>query len=320
MRKAVAAGVEALGDHLLPHGIAGQVIVVAPEVVQLVVLASEQLGQQYARQGESLLGNRGNLSYRALGAGNYFAAPAPDPAGQQEENRQHRQGHQRELPRQEEHGHHHGDQRNDAGHGVGEGPCNNGLDAIDVVGHSGLHLTGAGAGEETQRHPQQVVVDGLLQVAGNILPHPAGEVRLDDTQRSANHHDGRDHPGQEPEQHQVQRTVGRKQRRVENLLDQHRVDHAQPSVDHYEQPNDGHWQLVRAQQPEDAAHQAMPGPVVELAVLVMLRRVRHLVSCQCVSRRPAVVNGWGRRGQVRGAGWGPRYRRCTRRRPHSTPR
>ena len=49
----------------------------------------------------------------------------------------------------------------------------------------------------------------------------------------------------------------REQGRVEHLLDQHRVDDAQPGVQHNEQANDRDRQLVRREQPHDAARQAV---------------------------------------------------------------
>ena len=54
----MAAVVEALGNHPLPHGEPGQLVSVPAEMVQLVVLPAEKLGQQYARHRERLLGHR----------------------------------------------------------------------------------------------------------------------------------------------------------------------------------------------------------------------------------------------------------------------
>ena len=249
-------------------------------MVQLVVLASEELCQQYAGHGERLLGDRGDLGHGTLGAGHHLPPPAPDPAGEQEEDRQDRHRHQREFPRQEQHGDHDGDQRGNAGNEVGEGVGHHRLDSVYVVGDPRLHFAGAGAGQETQRHPKQVVVDALLQIARHILPHLAGQVGLDDAQHPARHGDGRHQPGEQPEEHQVQRAVGGEKGRVEDLPDEDGVDDAQAGADDYQHTHNGNRQLVGAEQPDDSSHQAVLAAFVQLTVMVRLHEIRRRLSCR----------------------------------------
>ena len=71
-----------------------------------------------------------------------------------------------------------GNERDHAAYGVGEGAGHHRFDAVDVVRDPGLHFAGAGPGQEAQRHPQEVAVDRLLQVAGHILSDPAGDIGL----------------------------------------------------------------------------------------------------------------------------------------------
>ena len=58
------------------------------------------------------------------------------------------------------------------------------------------------------------------------------------------------------------------------------VEHPQPGVDHDEQTDDGHGQLVWPEQPEDPAHQALVFGVFQLPVQVGWSRVCHRQSSQ----------------------------------------
>ena len=66
----------------------------------------------------------------------------------------------------------------------------------------------------------------------------AGQEGLYDAKGGANHGDGGDHPCQHPEKREVQRPVGRKEGRVEDFFDEHRVDHTQPGIQYDQQPDD----------------------------------------------------------------------------------
>ena len=70
-------------------------------------------------------------------------------------------------------------------------------------------------------------------------------------------------------------SLGWEQGRVEDLLDQDRVDDTQPGVDRDEQPDGGDGQLAGAEQAENPAGQAGAGAAVQPAMLVGLPRVRH---------------------------------------------
>ena len=120
-----------------------------------------------------------------------------------------------------------------------------------------------------------MVVDCLLQVPGYLLPDLAGQEKLYDAQHRPHHHYGRNQGRQQPQEHQVQRAVGRKQGRVEYLLDQHGANHAQPGVDHDDQAHDGYGQLVRAKQPHDPARQPKVAAAVQSPVVVRVALLRH---------------------------------------------
>ena len=118
-------------------------------------------------------------------------------------------------------------------------------------------------------------VDGLLQVASNVLSHLAGQVGLGDVQDAARHCDGRHQPGQQPEQHQVQPSARGEEGRVENLPDEHWIHHAQDGVDHYQQANNRNRQLVGAEKTYDPPRQAVTTRIVELPVVVGLHTIRR---------------------------------------------
>ena len=54
------------------------------------------------------------------------------------------------------------------------------LDAADVVGQPALDLAGPGLGEEPQRHPLEVGVQGAAQVLHDVLADDVVEVALAD--------------------------------------------------------------------------------------------------------------------------------------------
>jgi hypothetical protein len=90
--------------------------------------------------------------------------------------------------------------------------------ALDVVGDARLDLTGAGAGEEPQRHALQVRVERGPQTVHDGLPDPGGEQSLHDVERGADRDDA-DEPGREPGQ---QAQVAVRQGDVDDLADEER--------------------------------------------------------------------------------------------------
>ena len=82
---------------------------------------------------------------------------------------------------------HHRDDRRDHGRRVlgdrGGGRRDDAVDPADVVGDPRLHLAGARAREERERHPLQMAVDGGAQVVHHPLADHVRDVRLPDADR-----------------------------------------------------------------------------------------------------------------------------------------
>ena len=106
------------------------------------------------------------------------------------------------------------------------------LHAADVVGDARLHLAGARAGEEGQRQPLQVPVDGGAQVVHDPLADVVGQVGLADAEHAGGDRDG-DHPADQLGQ---QLLVALGQRVVEDLAQQERRDHAQARAERRSAP------------------------------------------------------------------------------------
>ena len=70
-------------------------------------------------------------------------------------------------------------------------------------------------------------VHSILQVAHDVLPGLVGEVGLGHARDRTHGGNGRHDPGQDPKQHEVRRSAGGKQGRVEDFLDEDGVDRAQ---------------------------------------------------------------------------------------------
>ena len=94
------------------------------------------------------------------------------------------------------------------------------LDAADVVRDPRLHLARARAGEEREREPLEVAVDGGAQVVHHALADLVREERLDDAEHAGGDGD-RDHPGDE---HVQQLLVVARAARVEDVAEQERRD------------------------------------------------------------------------------------------------
>ena len=101
------------------------------------------------------------------------------------------------------------------------------LHAADVVGDARLHLAGARAGEEGQRHALQVAVHPGPQVVHHRLADLVREPRLVDADHAGGDGDA-DHAGDEPRQ---QGRVALRDGLVQDVAQQERRDHAEQRRD-----------------------------------------------------------------------------------------
>ena len=169
---------------------------------------------------------------------------------------------------------HRGDVRGDRGRGRGD----HAVDPADVVGDPRLDLAGPGAGEERERHPLQVSVDGRAQIVHHALADHVGDIRLPHGDRRGHDRD-RDHPQHELGQ---QRAVAVRKGGVEHRPQQERRDHPEPGRDHDQRDHRSEPRLVGREQRDD--------PVgVALALGVEQRRL--LAPSGSLAAHPVAARG-----------------------------
>ena len=154
----------------------------------------------------------------------------------------------------------------------GRGRGDDGVDAADVVGDPALHVARARAGEEREREPLQVPVDGRAQVVHHGLADPVREQRLVDADRAGDDRD-QDHPGDE-EREQAQVVLG--DRRVEDAVEQERRDHAERRREDDQREDDRELRPVGPEEREDPAqvrppHRGIGRPLRRLGRAIRLR-------------------------------------------------
>ena len=138
--------------------------------------------------------------------GGDLAAHPGDPAGQPDGRRQHHERDQGELPGERDHGDRGGDHGGEVGRDGGGGGGDHRLHAADVVGDAGLHLAGAGAGEEAERLALQVAEDVGAQPVHDLLADLGGDPGLHDAEGGGHRGDG-DHADDQPDQQRSRRAA-----------------------------------------------------------------------------------------------------------------
>ena len=167
-------------DHRLADLESGQRLVLPPELVDRGLLLTERLRQQDPGDAQGLLGRGAHLGQRLLGLGRHLAADLPDPIGQVQEDRREAEGQEGEPPVEDEHRDHRRDRDGEvAGDRAGR-VGHDRLDATDVVGQAALDLARSRLGEEAERHPLEVGVQGAAQVLHDALADDVVEVALPD--------------------------------------------------------------------------------------------------------------------------------------------
>jgi hypothetical protein len=245
-------GEERAADHLLAHLEPGEPAVAFAVALDRVALPIEGLREQHARDGERLLGQRGELRERLLRLLRELPPRPADAPGEEDEDRHDGKGEGGQLPGEEQH-------RNDgAKHGddVREhrGRCvrDDVLHAADVVLEAGLEVAGARAGEEAERHRLEVLVEAVPQVLHHALADDGRQVGLPDADRARDERD-RDHQDDELPQ-QVQ--VVREQRPVDDRLRQEGGRDSQRAGDEDRPEDEADLRPVGLEEPSDAPNHA----------------------------------------------------------------
>ena len=193
------------------------------EAVGEVVAAAHRLAEHDPRDRQRLGHQRAHVGQAALLLGGDPAAELADLARHPHRRRHEEQRDQRQPPVQDAHRHDRADHGRDVRGDRRGGGRDDVVQAADVVGDARLHLAGAGAREERERHLLQVVVDRGAQVVHHPLADGVGEVGLPDARRLGDERDA-DHP-----EHGLGRAPCRcapTSPSSSAALDQERVEHA----------------------------------------------------------------------------------------------
>ncbi len=122
--------------------------------------------------------------------------PSSDPAGGQDEHRQQDERDHGDLPGQTHHHHQGQQQRHDVADDPGEGVAEGALGADHIVVEAADQRTCTGAGEERDRHPLDVVVDGGAQIQDQPLADARRQPPGQQPQARLGERDHGDQPGQ----------------------------------------------------------------------------------------------------------------------------
>ena len=258
--------------HPAPHLELGETLRLAPEAACELVAAPHRLAEQDPRDRQRFLDEAGDVGHRLLAHLRHLATLVADALGQPDEERQQREREERQLPVEDEHRddrrQHRGHVRDDRGRGRGDDL----LDAADVVRKPGLHLAGARPGEECEREPLQVLVDGRAQIVHHPLADLVREQRLDDAERARDNGD-RDHPEHKPVQ---QPQILLRQRLVDHLPQQQCGDDAERGGEEDQRQDARETPAVGAEQGDDpaqigAAHRRIRGTLRRILVVERAR-------------------------------------------------
>ena len=250
---------EDAAHHRRPDREVGDLAVLRPEAVHLLALAAKGLAQQDAGDGERLLGDGAHLRLGFLRQEGDLAPCVPRPVGEEEEDRHHEERERGQLPAEHQHRHQGAGDDDHVGDDRGGGVGHHRLDAADVVGEAGLDLPGAGGGEEAQREPLEVGVEGVAQVLHQPLADAVDLVGLSDADSAGDHRDDDHQPGVDADQAHVGPPAPAGKEGVEDELDQDRVDDAEARGEDDQPHREDHLAAVRAEEAEHAAGEVAVG-------------------------------------------------------------
>ena len=148
------------------------------EALVFLLLAGEELDQQRAADGQGLVHELVHLVVLGLArAGELPAGPA-DAAGGQDQQRDHDQTHQGELPAHREQGDQGRDDRCHVAHDLRQGPRDDRAHAADVGVHAGDDVALPLGGEEGVGHVLEMVVHLVAHVEDDALGDPGVDIAL----------------------------------------------------------------------------------------------------------------------------------------------
>jgi hypothetical protein len=207
------------------------------------------LAELYAADRQALLDDDVEVGEFALARSGDLPAHPGHLAGQVDRRGQHDQRDQGEPPGQRGHRDGGGDRGGQVRGYRGGGRGDHRLHAADVVGDAGLHLAGAGAGEEGDGLPVQVGEDVCAQPVHHLLADLGGDPGLHDAEGRG--HGGHGHHAEDQPDQQGQVTPG--QGPVDDGAQQERRGHRDDRGGHDDRDHRGELAAVGREELADAA-------------------------------------------------------------------
>ena len=193
--------------------------------------------------------------------------PSTDPAGRDDEDRQHDKGQQRELPLQRDHRGEGGEEHDDVAHHAAERAGDGGLGADHVVVEARRDRAGRRAGEEGDRHPLHLGEQRSAKVVDQPFADTSAAPPLHDRQPGIGNGGGDGDRRQDGDL----ALVALRDRRVDDRLEHERSDERQQRGGENRDEEDHDRRLVRPGEDPDATKRALP----ELDALHRVDIARH---------------------------------------------
>ena len=198
------------------------------ETLVFPLFPGKELHQQRSGDGKRLVDQLVHLIVLRLAVGEQGIASFPNPLRRQNQQRNHHNSHQRQLPAHGKQRHKACNNRRDVGDNVREGAGDHGADPADVRVHAGDDVTLLFRGEEGVRHVLKMVVHLVFHVEDNPLGDPGIDIALE----NRDHLRGRERHKRQDQQPDQQRHVFPHQRLI----------HDPPRDDTRQQAEDGRHQ------------------------------------------------------------------------------
>ena len=163
---------------LLPEGELGDLLVDRHKALVLPLLPGEELHQQRSADREGLVDELVHLVVFGLGVGEDLVALLAHTLGGQDQQRDHHDAHQGQLPAHGKEGRERGHHGGDVGDDAGERPGDHGAHAADIGVHAGDDVALLFRGEEGVGHVLQMVVHLVFHVEDDPLGDPGVDVAL----------------------------------------------------------------------------------------------------------------------------------------------
>ena len=258
---------EAAPGHVLLDRQLGQSDVRCLKLLQLLLLTPECLGNDHARDEQSLARLRCQICQRTLSLGSQPTPTLTHELRQIREQRHRDNRHYRQLPGKHQHGDKRGKYHGDTGQDVDDSVRQHQLSAGNVVRQTRLHVTSLRVGEERQRLLQQVLVHGMAHLLHHLEADRRVQLRLREVE-SANYGCDSHHAADEPEQVP---SVAVRQGIIDHLLYQYRCHRTQRRCQHDQNDHRGQSNAMRGIELDSTAQDIALGARIATRLSVLHR-------------------------------------------------